>query len=162
MSSRVEHPAVRLLAATLAALLLVAPLVAISGVSSDVDAWADGRVEPRGDGRSDTRVEDRGDLRTEARLETAAQGEAARRGDAKGPARGYQLRCWQYGRLVFEENGVRLDPNDGARDASAAGGRQRLRVRDREGQPIIVTETANATCLLRAERADRGDPSRPR
>ncbi len=62
--------------------------------------------------------------------------------------RGWQLRCWQQGRLLFEENGVQLPA-----DASAAG--LRLRGTDRHGAPVYVTDSQNATCLIRREAPPR-------
>ena len=62
--------------------------------------------------------------------------------------RGWQLRCWQQGRLLFEENAVQLPA-----DASAAG--LRLRGVDRHGAPVYVTDSQNATCLIRREPPSR-------
>jgi len=67
------------------------------------------------------------------------------------PAGTYQLRCWQQGRLVFEENGVRISADDGHYAT-------RLRGTDRQGDPIIVADTRNATCLIRPERPDSPRP----
>jgi hypothetical protein len=53
----------------------------------------------------------------------------------------YQIRCWQHGRLLFEDR-IRL-PDDGA----AYG--IRLSGTDRNGKPMYVAETRNATCLVR-------------
>jgi hypothetical protein len=53
-----------------------------------------------------------------------------------------QLSCWQYGRMLFQENQVTL-PGDGSQPAV------RLNATDRNGRPIYVAETQNATCLLR-------------
>lgn len=61
---------------------------------------------------------------------------------AKPTAGGYQLRCWQHGRLLFEENNVAL-PTDNPRYAL------RLTGNDGHGRPIYVAETQNATCLVR-------------
>ena len=52
------------------------------------------------------------------------------------------------GRLLFEENGVQLPA-----DASAAG--LRLRGTDRHGAPVYVTDSQNATCLIRREAPPR-------
>ena len=58
------------------------------------------------------------------------------------PAPGlYQIRCWQHGRLLFEDR-IKL-PEDGA----AYG--IRLSGTDRNGKPMYVAETRNATCLVR-------------
>ena len=61
--------------------------------------------------------------------------------DAKS-AVGYQIRCWQHGRLLFEENQVTL-PADGARQAV------KISAADRDGRPIYVAATDGATCLIR-------------
>ena len=64
-------------------------------------------------------------------------------------APGYQVRCWQYGRLLFEERGVELD----------SAHTQGLKLSGLDGRklPVMVTDTGNATCLLRRTPA----PSRP-
>jgi hypothetical protein len=53
----------------------------------------------------------------------------------------YQIRCWQHGRLLFEDS-IRLPA-----DASVYG--IRLAGADRNGKPMYVAETDNATCLVR-------------
>lgn len=58
----------------------------------------------------------------------------------KAPAT-YQLRCWQYGRLLFDEGPVTL----GAEARQGA----RLVAIDRHGAPLIVTDTGGTTCLAR-------------
>ena len=56
----------------------------------------------------------------------------------------YQMRCWQHGRLLFEQNLVEL-PAGGARAAPEVSGS------DRAGRPVYLAETAdNATCLIRS------------
>jgi hypothetical protein len=62
--------------------------------------------------------------------------------DSKGTF-SYQMRCWQHGRLLFEENLVSL-PADGARYTLKVSGS------DRYGRPVYVAETSNATCLIRS------------
>jgi hypothetical protein len=64
---------------------------------------------------------------------------------AAGP---WQIRCWQDGRLLFEENGISLP--DGAQYPTVITGA------DRQGRPVYVAETRNATCLIRQAVADRG------
>ena len=63
-------------------------------------------------------------------------------------AGGYTLRCWQEGRLILEEQHVSLPP---IVDAAST----RLQVIDRNQQPIVVAETKNATCLVKARPAER-------
>jgi hypothetical protein len=60
----------------------------------------------------------------------------------KGPGT-YQIRCWQQGRLLFEENHVSL-PADSARYGLKMAGA------DRNGKPVYVADTSNATCLIRS------------
>lgn len=53
----------------------------------------------------------------------------------------YQLRCWQYGRLLFDEGPVTLGPDakQGARFVAT----------DRNGGALIVTDNGVTTCLAR-------------
>lgn len=60
----------------------------------------------------------------------------------------WQIRCWQDGRLLFEENGVSL-PDHVEYPTLISGA-------DRQGRPIFVAETRNATCLIRPAVVDRG------
>jgi hypothetical protein len=53
----------------------------------------------------------------------------------------YQLRCWQYGRLLFDEGPVTLGAE--ARQGS------RLVAIDRHGAALIVTDAGGTTCLAR-------------
>jgi hypothetical protein len=58
------------------------------------------------------------------------------------PAPGlYQIRCWQHGRLLFEDR-ITMP-------ADAATYSIRLSGTDRRGKPMYVAETRNATCLVR-------------
>ncbi len=66
---------------------------------------------------------------------------------------GYQIRCWQHGRLLFEENHVTLPP-DGAR------GSLRIAATDRTGRPLYLAQTDSATCLIRAT-VDTTTPATP-
>lgn len=68
---------------------------------------------------------------------------------AKAPAGTYQIRCWQQGRLLFEENQVSL-PADSAKYGVKMTGT------DRHGKPMYVADTTNATCLIRSVDDDRG------
>lgn len=51
----------------------------------------------------------------------------------------YQMRCWQYGRLISDESPVILPP----------GTAPRVLALDRAGRPIYVIDTATSTCQLR-------------
>jgi len=53
----------------------------------------------------------------------------------------YQLRCWQYGRLLFDEAPVTLGPE--ARQGA------KLVATNRQGAALIVTDTGGTTCLAR-------------
>lgn len=59
----------------------------------------------------------------------------------------FQLRCWQYGRLLFEERALQLS-TDTVQGLKLSG-------TDRRQQPVMVTDTGNATCLLRRAAAPR-------
>jgi hypothetical protein len=72
--------------------------------------------------------------------------------DSKG-AYNYQMRCWQHGRLLFEQNLVEL-PTDGSRYQLKVSGS------DRYGRPVYVAETSIATCLIRSVVADTTPPRR--
>ena len=67
-----------------------------------------------------------------------------------GASDGYTLRCWQDGRLILEEQHLSMPPGI---DASNT----RLRANDRNQRPLLIAETRNATCLVKA-----GPPERPR
>ena len=72
--------------------------------------------------------------------------------DAKG-GYNYQMRCWQHGRLLFEQNLFEL-PTDGSRYQFKVSGS------DRYGRPVYVAETNNATCLIRSVLADNAPQRR--
>ena len=63
-------------------------------------------------------------------------------------ASGYTLRCWQDGQLILEEQHVSLPP---VVDAAST----RLQVLDSKQQPIVIAETRNATCMVKARPAER-------
>jgi hypothetical protein len=69
--------------------------------------------------------------------------QAVPRPAAEAPPAGYQLRCWQYGQLLFEQRNVELD------DATLGG--LQLRGLDRRRRPVLLTDTGNATCLIRSD-----------
>jgi hypothetical protein len=71
----------------------------------------------------------------------AVSGSAAHRG-------AYTLRCWQEGRLILEEQHVRLPPGH---DIASS----KLHVMDRNNLPMYLTETRNATCIVRARAPER-------
>jgi hypothetical protein len=85
-----------------------------------------------------------------AGVSTLEGGPAAAPGAKPAPrtAGSWQIRCWQEGRLLFEENGISL-PDATQYSAVIAGA-------DRQGRPVYVAETRNATCLIRQAVADRG------
>lgn len=59
------------------------------------------------------------------------------------PVADYNIRCWQYGRLIFEEQ--RLSPVGEPFPYVA-----KLKRNDRQGGAVYLTDTGNATCLIRA------------
>ena len=65
----------------------------------------------------------------------------------------YQLRCWQYGRLLFDEGPVTLGPE--ARQGA------KLVAIDRNGAPLIVSGSGATTCLARPHAA-APNPALPR
>jgi hypothetical protein len=70
-----------------------------------------------------------------------------------GPSVGaYQLRCWQDGHLLFEENQIALQLEGSQYSVKVSG-------TDRKGQPIYVAETKNATCLIRQSSEERAWPA---
>lgn len=67
----------------------------------------------------------------------------------------YQLRCWQDGRLIFEENGL---------TAPVKAGRPVLAMQSREGgADLHLIETGNTTCLIQQRSAadSRRQPIQP-
>ena len=64
----------------------------------------------------------------------------------------YQMRCWQHGRLLLEQD-LRELPADERHPIRESGS-------DRHGQPVYVTEVGNATCLIRGV-VDPGASPRP-
>ena len=75
--------------------------------------------------------------------------DAGRPGATSPPAAsGYTLRCWQDGRLILEEQHVSMPPGIDAANT-------RLQLIDRNRQPIVIAETRNATCLVKARPPER-------
>jgi hypothetical protein len=60
----------------------------------------------------------------------------------------YHLRCWQNGRLLFEQAVASLP-------ADAGHSSTRLQSKDGAQEPVIVYETRNATCMARSLRTTR-------
>ncbi|HEX6708639.1 MAG TPA: hypothetical protein VF169_28135 [Albitalea sp.] len=54
----------------------------------------------------------------------------------------YLVRCWQYGRLLFEERDLALPPD-------VVSG-LKLRGTDRNRAPVFVADTGSSTCLIRS------------
>ncbi|WP_298825749.1 hypothetical protein [uncultured Piscinibacter sp.] len=65
----------------------------------------------------------------------------------------YRLRCWQYGRLIFDEGPVSLNA-DARLGAKLVG-------TDRSGAPLLVTDAGGTTCLARSFAASPS-PAAPR
>lgn len=111
----------------LTAFLMQLPIGANAGVASGVDE----QVAPPAPG---------------------ATASAPAAGAARSAGR-YQLRCWQYGRLLFDEGPVSL-PADARVNA-------RLVATDRNGASLIVTDAGTTTCLARPA-APTPNPALPR
>jgi hypothetical protein len=62
----------------------------------------------------------------------------------------YQIRCWQQGRLLFEDR-ITL-PRDAAAYRICVSGT------DRNGKPMYLAETHDATCLMRVVPDERSLP----
>jgi hypothetical protein len=65
---------------------------------------------------------------------------------ARGAAVGQQLRCWQYGRLIFEENGI-------VAPAESASYALRMHADDASRTPVLLVNTGSATCLIKGAAA---------
>jgi hypothetical protein len=63
------------------------------------------------------------------------------------PSPRFHLRCWQDGRLIFEQAVATLP--------AEAGRSTRIQAKDAAREPVIVYETRNATCMARALRTTR-------
>ncbi len=113
-------------------LLLLAPLCALAGVNTTGPA-----SKPRAEPSNETRP--------------PPKPAAAAPAKPGGP---YQIRCWQYGRLLFEENLAALPADNTKYSLKVAGS-------DRKGQPMYVAETNNATCLIRSAPGERAWPAAP-
>ena len=61
----------------------------------------------------------------------------------------YQLRCWQYGKLIFEEDHLSLPPD------TQVAYKLTLRERDARRAPVHLLETLNATCLAQPSRGPK-------
>ena len=70
------------------------------------------------------------------------------------PPTSYLLRCWQYGRLIFEELDLPMQ-------AGLQAATPKMKLLDAAGLPLFVSETKNATCLLRPHRSDPEQGSAP-
>ena len=77
---------------------------------------------------------------------TAPSAESARKPSVASS--GYLLRCWQEGRLIVEEYLATVPPSV---DLTAA----KLKALDTDNHAVYVTETKNATCLIRARSPER-------
>jgi hypothetical protein len=70
---------------------------------------------------------------------------AAEAGPKPPPPPSYLLRCWQYGRLIFEELDLPMQ-------AGLEAATPKMKLLDASGLPLFVSETKNATCILRPNR----------
>jgi hypothetical protein len=113
--------------AALIALAVLAVLIPVTALS--------GLLDLESGGRSTAAVAER-------LAEKPAEKSAEKPAD-KAPKAGanYRIRCWQDGRLLFEQDEVAL-PSD------LSPYSVKLRGTDREGRPIYLTDSKNATCLV--------------
>jgi hypothetical protein len=70
------------------------------------------------------------------------------------PPPSYLLRCWQYGRLIFEELDLPMQ-------AGLEAATPKMKLLDASGLPVFVSETKNATCILRANRPNAEHAAAP-
>lgn len=117
-------------------LLLSAPLCALAGVNTTGPA-----TRPAAGAKAEPSTE----------IRPAQKSAATAPAKPGGP---YQIRCWQYGRLLFEENLAALPADNTKYSIKVAGS-------DRKGQPMYVAETSNATCLIRSAPGERAWPAAP-
>ena len=73
---------------------------------------------------------------------------------APPPPPTYLLRCWQYGRLIFEELDLPMQ-------AGLEAATPKMKLQDAAGLPLFVSETKNATCILRANRPNAEHAAAP-
>jgi hypothetical protein len=66
--------------------------------------------------------------------------EAAKEAPSKPASSAHQIRCWQQGQLILEENNLEV-PGDALSNSLA------LRAADRS--PVYLLDTLNATCLIK-------------
>jgi hypothetical protein len=77
---------------------------------------------------------------TPAAAQSSAELNAMPAGTGVGKSTGYILRCWQYGRLLFEEEVV---------DAPEGANRIRLRLHDAERSTVTLFELGGNLCSVR-------------
>ena len=124
--------------------LVLAPACAFAGVTLGSGAPLPARPTPQGG--ATTLPQGGATTVPQGGAATAGQGGAtavpqAAAGTVAHGAGAYQIRCWQHGKLLFEDR-VNLPA-----DAAAYG--IRLSGTDRWGRPLYVADTRNATCLVR-------------
>lgn len=93
-----------------------------------------------------------GIVEPELKLAKSAAQDNGNEGKAKpgAPAsNNYQLRCWQYGKLIFEEDNLSLPPD------TQVAYKLTLRERDARRAPVHLLETLNATCLAQPSRGPK-------
>jgi hypothetical protein len=72
--------------------------------------------------------------------------EAASASRVPSAQRSYQVRCWQYGRLLFEESDLQLPEVPGG---------LKLHGTDQNKQPVYITDTGSSICLVRSVQGRR-------
>ncbi len=93
-------------------------------------------------GRSGSaKVEAKVDAKADAK-ERDAKERPGLRAEASSPNESYLIRCWQEGRLVFEESVKSIDLAPGRYSTKFQG-------KDRNGSSVFIADTRNATCLIK-------------
>lgn len=113
--------------------------------SSDTRPSADtkGSTDAKAKDSKDSKVSKDSKDSKDARDATDSDGsKAGPRADARSGAGLYQIRCWQEGRLVFEETARSIDLAPGRYSTKFQG-------KDRNGSPLYVADTRNSTCLIK-------------
>jgi len=129
----------------LAALALLAPVPAIAGVTVETPAVTAAQPVLPVPSAPTPPVGRSGGVAASAPRLTPMRPQAA---EPQATVAGlYQIRCWQHGRLLFEDR-ITLPA-----DAAAYG--IRMSGTDRNGKPMYVAETRNATCLVRIAADER-------
>ncbi|MGE0313113.1 MAG: hypothetical protein AB7P21_15990 [Lautropia sp.] len=87
----------------------------------------------------------KGDAKADPKADAKAadtKDKPALRAEARSAGESYLIRCWQEGRLVFEESVKSIDLAPGRYSTKFQG-------KDRNGSSVYIADTRNATCLIK-------------